>query len=71
MGRNLLRSDYKAGKPAWIDWLSVSLLVLIGVGTLLTGNGKLVALLALLAGTGFGIFVIVAEAGKLHPSESD
>ncbi len=66
MSRDLIRSNYDAGEPAWLDWVVVGLLVLFGVGELLTGGETLIAMTTLLAGLGFGIFVTIVELGMLR-----
>jgi len=70
MSRNLLRSDYDAGKPAWIEWIVVGILLAIGVSGLLSDGSTMIPLLAVAGGLGFGFFLVVVELGKLRPTES-
>jgi len=69
MGRNLIRSDYAAGTPAWIDWVAVGFLLLSGLRMVFTGGNLFVAVPILLSGFGFGVFVTAAEFGILRPSD--
>jgi hypothetical protein len=70
MGRNLLRSDYDAGNPAWIEWVVTSMLLAIGVSGLLGEGSSMIPMLAAVGGLAFGFFLVVVELGKLRPSES-
>ena len=71
MGRNLIQSDYAASKPAWIDWIVVCLLLLSGLGMVLTDGKLIIAVPMILSGFGFGVFVTVAEFGMLRPSDEN
>jgi hypothetical protein len=70
MSRNFLRSDYDAGKPAWIEWLVVAILLAIGVSGLLGEGSSMIPTLAAAGGLAFGFFLVVVELGKLRPPES-
>jgi len=70
MSRNLLRSDYDAGKPAWIEWVVVGMLLAIGGSELLSGGDNLILMLAAASGLAFGAFLVVVELGKLRPTDS-
>jgi|GEM_PF-428190 hypothetical protein len=70
MSRKLFRSDYDAGKPAWIEWIVVGILLAIGTSGLLSGGGSMVPVLATVGGLAFGFLLVVVELGKLRPTES-
>jgi hypothetical protein len=70
MSRKLLRSDYDAGKPAWIEWIVVGTLLVIGVSGLLSDGSTMIPLLAVAGGLAFGFFLVVVEIGKFRPTES-
>ena len=65
MDRNFFRSDFRAGNVAWLDWIAVTLLGLIGFWNLLIQNDLVIGLLALAGGFGFGFVTTLAELGKL------
>jgi|AntRauMinimDraft_4_1070384.scaffolds.fasta_scaffold05260_1 fatty acid desaturase len=70
MSRNFFRSDHDAGKPAWIEWIVVGILLAIGASGLLGGGGSIVPVLATVCGLAFGFFLVVVKLGKLRPTES-
>ena len=70
-GRNYLRSDLRTGKPAWMDWITVVGLFVLGAFSILLLDAPLPGVLALLAGLGFGTLVAVAEAGLLTAGDSE
>jgi hypothetical protein len=70
MSRELFRSDYDAGKLAWIEWIVVGILLAIDTPGLLTGGGSMVPVLATVGRLAFGFFLVVVELGKLRPTES-
>jgi hypothetical protein len=71
MSRNLLRSNLEAGRPSWLDWLSVVGLIGVGAFSLAALNAPLVGVLALVAALGFGTLLAVSEAGLLAGDDSE
>ncbi|XVH30581.1 hypothetical protein ACNS7O_09235 [Haloferacaceae archaeon DSL9] len=65
MSRNLVRSDYRSGNVAWADWILVTLLLVNGLWAIVALGNTPVGLPSLIGGLGFGLFVAVAESGKL------
>ena len=70
MSRNFFRSNYDAGKPVWIEWIVVGILLAIGASGLLSGGASLIPVLATVGGLAFGFFLVVVELGELRPTES-
>jgi hypothetical protein len=71
MERNLIRSDYSAGKPAWADWILLGIMLTISLSSFLSDGLTIITIVPALAAIGFGTFVVVGELGHLQPKESD
>ncbi|WP_066412109.1 hypothetical protein [Halorubrum aethiopicum] len=71
MGRNLLRSNLRTEKPAWLDWALAVVLLGVGAFSLAALDAPLAGGLALVAALGFGTLLAVSEAGLLAGDDSE
>jgi len=66
MARTLFRSDYLNGKPAWIDWIILAVLLVIAFGMIFTDGKMIVVVVSAIGAIGFGTFLIASELGHLN-----